>query len=295
MDAQTLEYAIRNSGGGHNALAETGALLARINYLEQTNRYDPLLSQLAKTNDKSNFLALILEINFAYQFESGGRELTYEVRQDTNKKSSIDFLRIAPTGHNVFFEIRLLQQTQSVTDAINDQLRSSDFYTFTMDGKIQRSEVIRIQGTILSKTQDGGGKPIKFFSTATDTVNIVVVDTTDTNLGMIDVHDCSLAVYGDPSVDEPLRMQIFGLFQDDKPHYPQQIHDLAARFAHVKQTLHGVMFLFKERSTGLLAYKLEQYMMWNPKLMNSILIAEERVRQIQADIAAAIPSRREGE
>ena len=295
MDTQKLVNAIRNSGGGQNALADTGAILARINYLEQTRRYGPLLSQLAKTNDKSNFLALTLEVNFAYQFECGGRELTYEVRQDVNEKGSIDFLRNAPTGHNIFFEIRLLQQTQSITDAINDQLRTSNFYTFTMDGKLQQSEVIRIQSTILSKTQDGDGRPIKFFSTATGTVNIVVVDATTTNLETIDIHDCKLAVYGDPSVDEPFRMQIFGIFQNDKPRYPQRIHDLAAKFAHVKQTLHGVMFLFKERPTGLLAYKLEQYMMWNPKLMNSNLIAEKRVRQIQADIAAAIPWRREGD
>lgn len=272
---------------------ETDGLLARINYVEQTRRYGPLLSQLAKANDKSNFLALILEVNFAYQFESSGRELTYEVRQDADRKGSIDFRRNAPTGHYVFFEIRLLQQTQSVTDAINGQLKESDIYAFTGDRKFQQSEVIRVQSTILSKTQDKDGRPIKFFSTATGTVNIVVVDATEANLGMIDVHDCKLALYGDPSVDEIFRMQIFGLFQDNEPHYPQHIHDRAAKFAHVKQTLHGVMFLFKSRPKRLLSYKLEHYMMWNPNLMNSSLITHESVLQIQTDITAAIPCRQD--
>ena len=111
MDKQTLVDAIKNSHGGQNALEEIDDLLARINYLAQTQRYAELVSQLAKANDKSNFLALVLEVNFAYQFEAGGRELAYEVKQDAKQKGSIDFLRKAPTGDCVFFELRLLQQT----------------------------------------------------------------------------------------------------------------------------------------------------------------------------------------
>lgn len=72
MDKEILVNAIKNSGGGQNALDESDALLTRINYLTQTERYAQLVSQLAKSNDKSNFLALVLEVNFAYQFESGG-------------------------------------------------------------------------------------------------------------------------------------------------------------------------------------------------------------------------------
>lgn len=293
MDKTALIAAIRNSGGGQNALDEVDDLLARINYLDETPRYRLLLSQLAKANDKSNFLALVLEVNFAYQFESGRRELAYEVRQDANQKGSIDFMRRAPTGDNVFFELRLLQQTQSVTDEINEQLRTSGAYRLTKDGQFEQTEVARIQGVILSKTQNGDGKPIKFFSTAVGTVNVVVVDATAANLGMIDVHDCKLALYGDPSVPEFCRRQIFGLFQDDKPEYPQRIHDLASKFSHVKQTLHGVLFLFKEPHTGLISYRLEQYMMWNPALMNPAVIEEGRARDILADISAAIPWRRE--
>jgi len=72
MDIQALVSAIRRSGGGQNAIAEAGGLLIRINVLEGTGRYVRLLSQLTRANDRSNFLALALEVNFAYQFESRG-------------------------------------------------------------------------------------------------------------------------------------------------------------------------------------------------------------------------------
>jgi hypothetical protein len=78
MDNVTLTGAIKNSGGGPNALEEVDALLARISFLNSTGRYQSLVSQLAKANDKSNLLALVLEVNFAYQFESRGRTLTYD-------------------------------------------------------------------------------------------------------------------------------------------------------------------------------------------------------------------------
>jgi hypothetical protein len=291
MDKQALIDAIRNSGGGQNALDEADELLSRINYLQQTGRYGQLVSQLTRANDKSNLLALVLEANFAYQFESTGRELAYEVKQDAQQKGSIDFLRKAPSGASVFFELRLLQQTQRITEEINEQLRRTDAYTLMKGGQFEQAEIVRIQTTMLSKTQNPDGKPIKFFSTAAGTVNVVVVDATDANLGMIDVHDCKLAVYGDPSVNEFCRRQIFGLFQNDKPEYPERIHDLASKFSHIKQTLHGIMFLFKERHTGLIAYRLEQYLMLNPALMNPGVMDEARARDILADITGAIPWR----
>ena len=56
-----LDATIR-AGYSQNALDETDALWVKINYLQQTGRYGLLLSQLTKTNDKSNFLALVLEV-----------------------------------------------------------------------------------------------------------------------------------------------------------------------------------------------------------------------------------------
>jgi hypothetical protein len=121
LDKQALIDAISRSGGKQNALDEAEALWVKIDCLQQTGRYGPLLSQLDKANDKSNFLALVLEANFAYQFESQGLELTYEVKHDVQHKSSIDFLRKAPSDDSVFLELRLLQQAQSITNSINVQ------------------------------------------------------------------------------------------------------------------------------------------------------------------------------
>ncbi len=286
MDKQALINAICRSGGKRNALEEADDMWAKLDYLNQTGRYGLLLSQLSKANNKSNFLALVLEANFAYQYEAKGLELTYEVKQDAQHKSSIDFLRKVQSGDSVYFELRLLQQTQSITDSIKAQLQKSQIYHSVMGGRDEQAEVIRIQNTVLSKVQDKHGNPIKFFSTAADAVNVVVVDATESILGTIDVHDCMLATHGDPSVAEVHRRQVFGLFQADKAEYPNRIHDLAAKYAHIRNTLHGVLFLFKKANTGILAYQLEQYLIWNPERID-----EARAHLICVDVTRAIPTR----
>src|SRR5206468_7921435 len=97
----------------------------RLDLLDKTGRYPRLLSSLAKANDKNNFLALVLEANFAHQFELQGLALAYEVKQDAQKETFIDFLRKTPERDNVYFELRLLQQRQSIKHPINAQLQKS--------------------------------------------------------------------------------------------------------------------------------------------------------------------------
>jgi hypothetical protein len=293
MDKQALIAAIRNSGGQQFALNEADDLWTRLDYLQQTGRYGPLLSQLTRANDRSNFLALVLEVNFAYQFESKGLKLTYEVKQNSEANRSIDFLRMAPTGDSVFFELRLLQQAQPIADSISRQLHEGPVYSVAMDGDDEQREVVRIQNTVLSKVQDKGGQPIKFFSTDANTINFVVVDATASILETVDLDDCKLAAYGDPSVGELSRRGIFGLFQDDRPEYPPRIHDLAATYVHLRARLHGILIVFRERGSGILACRLQQYLMLNPALMNPARIEEARVRRIVADITSAIPTRRD--
>ncbi len=284
MDKQALSDAIRQSGGQQNALDEADALWSKIDYLQQTGRFGPLLSQLEKANEKSNFLALVLEVSFAYQFEVQGLELIYEVKQNSQQKSSIDFLHNTTSGDSVFFEVRLLQQAKPITDWVYKQLKKLKAYFVVMDGQHEQGEVLRIQNTILIKVQDKHGKPVKFFSTTSKAVNIVAIDVTDSILGAIDVHDCKLATYGDPGVQEIYRRGVFGLFQEDNPGYPQNFHDLAAKYAYIRTTLHGVLFLFKKFNTGILTYQLEQYLMWNP-----MCIDRARSQPIFAGITRAIP------
>ncbi|MGH8522970.1 MAG: hypothetical protein ACREXY_01755, partial [Gammaproteobacteria bacterium] len=81
MNKQALIDAIRRSDGKQWALDEADDLWLRLEFLHKTSRYGQLLSSLVKANDRSNFLALVLEANFAYQFESKGLALVYEVQQ----------------------------------------------------------------------------------------------------------------------------------------------------------------------------------------------------------------------
>ena len=284
MNKQELTDAIRNSGGKQWALAEVDDLWERVELLQNTGRYGALLSQLAATNDKSNFLALVLEVNFAYQFESQGSQFAYEVKQDAGKPSTVDFLRQTATGKRVYVELRLLQQRKSITTMIDDQLLKHGISKLLLGGDDEKREVERLQGTILAKVQDRKGRPIKFFSTEPDTLNVVVVDVSDTILGTIDVYDCLLATYGDPAVDEVYRRDLFGLFQEDKVEYPQRIHDLAAKYAHIRSRVHGVLFLFREPGSGILAYGLQQYTVWN-----RALVTEQIAQQVYPDLSTAIP------
>ena len=284
VNKQALIDAIRNSGGAQGTLDEVDELWARVDYLQKTGRYGALISQVAVTNNRSNFLALTLEINFAYQFESSGRELQYEVSQDAQQNSTIDFLRISPGGEQVFLELRLIQQPQDIADSIVRQIENTERYKIALDAEDEQDAVVRIQRNILSKVQDKKGNPIKFLSIAQNAIDIVVVDIADCMLGMMDVHDCMLACEGDPGVEEPYRRRVFGLFQPDMPNYPQRIHDLAKKYAHIRGTIHGILFLDRV-GVKILTYRLCHYLVWNPALID-----EPTARGILADVSTAIPA-----
>lgn len=230
----------------------------------------------------------MFEVNFAHQFESQGRQLAYEVKQDPDKLSTVDFLRTTARGDRVYLELRLLQQAASIKAIIDEQLQKYGVYRILMGGDEEKREVERLQGTILGKVQDRHGNPIKFFSTDPDVLNVVVVDATKSILGTIDIYDCLLATYGDPAVDEEYRRGIFGLFQEDLPEYPQRIRAIAAKYAYLRSRLHGVAFVFRQPNTGIIAYKLEQYVIWNRALVN-----EATAQDVFNDLTAAIPIRRQ--
>src|SRR5690242_4178298 len=128
INKEALIDAIRNSGGKDQPLAEVDEFWPKLELLQNTGRYGPLISQLAAANDKSNFLALVLEANFAYQFESQGLHLAYEVTQEPTKPSTVDFVRQTPAGKRAYLELRLLQQRKSIKDMIDEQLQKYGIY-----------------------------------------------------------------------------------------------------------------------------------------------------------------------
>ena len=288
MDKAKLLSALKSSGGAAQSDVEVDGLLVKLISLEKTGRYSKLMNSIASANNKSNFLASVFECTFAFQFESSGLLLVYEVKQDAPAGSSIDFLRQAACGISIYFEARLIQQDDATSKSITQQLEKSHCYQIgmvTMNSKHDELDaIVRLQNVILSKVQKNDGTPTKFLRVADNIANIVVVDVSDLILGAIDVYDCLLATHGDPAVDEIYRRGIFGLFQDAAPSYPTQIQTIATSYEHVRNTLSGVLFLFKKRNCGVLDYKLEHYMMWNHRRIDSIHAAS-----ICAEITKAIP------
>lgn len=286
MDRATLLAAIKNSGGAEQPDDEVGRLLEKLTHLDQTRKFGRLMNAVASANDKNNFLASVLEATFAFQFESARLPLEYEVRQDEDNNSSIDFLRKTAPGISVYFETRLLQQENATVLAIDAQLQQSPFYQIAMDGQDEHDAIVRLQGVILSKVQKRDGTPTKFLRVAPDIANLVVIDVSDLILGAIDLDDCLLATHGDPAVRDEHRRGIFGLFQEPLAEYPERIQAVAKTFEHMRRTLSGVLFLFRSRGAGVLDYQLEQYLMWNPRLID-----QDRAKAICAEVEVAIPTR----
>lgn len=279
----TLDAAIQASGGAVQPDDQISGLLTKLMHLEACGRYRALLKTLSSLNDKSNFLAFLLEVTFAYQFETAGMPLEYEVKQEGGPNDSIDFKLVATDAELVFFELRLQQQDQATAQDIAEQLALRNFYATRKDGFGEREEIWRLQSTILQKVQRSNGAPAKFGQVTPGQLNIVVVSVSDILLGTADAYDCVLTACGDVAVPEHCRRGVFGLFQDVPADADADIRALADKFARARQTLHGVLFVFRQAGSGVLDYTLQQVMVWN-----SNLISKSRATPIAAQIALAI-------
>ena len=286
IDRSILEAAIQASGGARQPDNQVDGLLAKLLSLEVTGRYGALFKTLIKTNNKSNFLAVLLEATFASQFENADMPLEYEVKQASDDPSSIDFKLAGKTGDTVFFELQLQQQDQPTADNIAKQLAAGPVYEVVKSGGKEVDEIFRLQSTILRKVQKPDGTPIKFLQSGTGIVNIVVVCISDILLGTADAFDCLLTMYGDSGVPEQCRCGVFGLFQEPKAGDTNEFQTRAAKYAHVMSTVHGVLFLFRPDGSGVLDYHLHQVMVWNRHL-----VSKAQAALLMEHITAALPSK----
>lgn len=286
IDRPTLEGAIKASGGAQQPNDQVAALLAKLDLLEAKGQYSELLKTVRASNNKWNFLASLLEVTFAHQFEIAGVRLDYEVCQEPDQPGTIDFRMSASTGDVVFLELRLVQQDEKTTADIAQQLEAKQEYAVAMDGARERDAVVRLQGIILQKVQRKDGTPIKFVHAGAGVVNIVVVGVSDLLLGTVDAWDCVLAACGDAAVPSECRRGVVGLFQTPNAGDPPETQARVASFAHIRATIHGVLFLFRAPGAGVLDYRLEQVMVWNRNL-----VAEDRAKALMKDVAAVLPSR----
>jgi len=267
-DLAQLRLAITRCGGLVDVRPESIARLAeKLAVLASTGRFGRLLSDLYACNDRSNLAALILEATFAHSFEERGRVLAYEVTQHSAATTSVDFLRVASPELSIYFELRLLQQTEDIRRRIDAQLDQGDRFAIALDGEGEAREVLRLQNVLLSKVQDSRGMPVKFLATGRGDRNIVVVEITNMILGAIDRTDCVLATYGDPQLEEHERRQVFGLFQEPKASYPEHIQAASRRFAHFRGIVHGVLFLYRSPLPAHYDFKLRYFFVPNYSLL----------------------------
>lgn len=244
-------------------------LAEKLDFLLKTNRYSRLISGLLDANNGANLRSLVLEVTFAFQFETGGMLLQYEVSHRPDDETSVDFLLQAESGKQLCIEMRLVQQRQKLTTLFEQQLRESDYFGTILDGADDRAEILRVQGLILEKAVNPCGKRIKFESGGANNYNIVAIEVSELLLGMIDHADCCLAAYGDPAVPQLARRQMFGLFQEPRPEYPQYIQEVAARFAPFRWAVHAILFLKKIPPGSHIDYRLEYLLIRNRQLMSS--------------------------
>lgn len=282
MDKQALEEAIIRSGWSGVWDDQLDGLWLKLQRLVPKWKYRRLVSNIKNSNDRSNLVASVLELTFAYQFESAGIELDYEVKQDPNHASSIDFRwKVAP-GLTIYIETRLLQQEKATTNSIESQLNAANAWSIVKDGDDEQQDIIRVQQVILEKVQKEDGVPTKFLSHDQGVINIVAVDISQIILGMFDHADCLLVGHGDPAVPLICQRGIVGLFQEPRPEYPDRIRALGESYTHLKETLHGILFLFKRPKHESFNYSLEHFIVWNPSLMERARAAEisEKIRSV---------------
>jgi hypothetical protein len=284
MDDETLLAIIRKCGWQGAWQDQVRGLLSKLTLLEGEGGYGRLLANLVAANDKNNFVASVLEATIAFQFESAGIKLDYEIRQDPDSNSSIDFCWKSEVGKTVYFEVRLLQQDRATSDSIQRQLQIGNVYAVSKDGEDEKQDIVRVQQAILEKVQKKDGTPTKFLTTHEDAINIVAVDISQIILGTFDPDDCRLVTLGDPSVQPVSQRGIFGIFQAPLPAYPEYIQSLAKSYAHIRRTLHGVLFLFKHPKSESFNYSVSRLLAWNPTLVD-----EKTARAICSEIERALP------
>lgn len=247
---------------------EIANLTKKLEYLDKTGRYSLLLTDFFRCNDINNFKSIVVEATFAYSFEVVKIPLCYEIAQSNDHDSSVDFLLKSQSGKKIFFEIRVNQQQKQRQDEIASQLKLKNMYSVSMNGTDEQKEIIRLQSNILSKVQDKNGNPIKFFTAEPEVYNIVAVEITEMILWAVDKNDCRLTSYGDQYVEEPIRRNIFGLFQKPEQHYPDHIMEISEHFSHFRKTVHGILFLFRHSISGPLDFDLRYYLIQNIHLVS---------------------------
>lgn len=244
-------------------------LSIKLEKLEKTERYSLLLSEVFECNDINRFKSLIVEVSFAYAFETVNRPLIYEETRSNDGDSSIGFLRETEDGKEIYFKLRSDRQHSRKKEEIEGQLKLKNMYYFLLDGTGKNEEIVRLQSDILSKTQDKNGESIKSLSSEPGVYNVVVTEISETTSGIVDKNDCLLTAYGDACMEGYEHQKILGLFFKPEKHYPDHVLTIAEHFSRFRKTIHAVLFLVGHFNTGILDIDLSYYLIPNTNLVNN--------------------------
>lgn len=214
----------------------------KIILLEKRGRYNKLIKALLTSKDRMEFNSLVFEVFFAYDFESKGRSLEYEVNLLKNSNDTVDFLFTTKRGMRICFELHQANQRKRLTDSIKAQLNGRGMYEIMLGGQDEQDKIIRLQNLIMSKCQDKNGKPRKF-TQKIDTYNIIVIYISGEIDGHIIESDCMRTVYGDTNVTACGQHKIFGLSQQLPNKATEQFKCFYEKYKHFRETIHGVLFV----------------------------------------------------
>lgn len=232
----------------------------KLGLLKTTGRYDRLFKDILNCNDMSNMKSLIAEAAFAYEFESKSENLEYEVKQQEDNASSVDFLWELPDLEmDIYFEQRLILQRNS----------ESNIESY------EKSEITRHQSIILSKCQNKNGELVKFFKKDDSSINIIVADNSYGISGMFDRIDCELAAYGDQYVDAYCKRGVFGFFEQETDKMTSDQKDFNKKYSNLRSIIHGILFIKKLPEGDPLDFSYSYY--FTP---NYIIFDEKRAQNL---------------
>lgn len=240
----------------------------RVSYVLDKKKYNRLVRDIYRENDKNNFYSKVFEVHIAYAIEIAGLKSVYEINVRDGDNSNIDFF-VDDDGFSLFIEAKLKQALNTRAD-IEQQLQIDNTYSLFMNDDEQKSDILRLQSDILSKLQRQDGTRIKFSDPDNISANVIAINVSDLILGMIDPYDCILACCGDSGVSkEHLKKGVVGIFEQRIMTQYSDDQSLVDRFKNAQSCLNGVAFLFRPRFSNEINSDLSYFFVSNRHLTSS--------------------------